>query len=246
MCFYRIARSELHHRRIVDGGWRLEPRDVKPSALHMLKIAFFDLDDTLYPLSSGVMHQMSQRINAFVAKQLNINTDEAAIVRKRWRERYGTALRGLMEEGHAFDRDHFFEFVHNLELEGVIFADPKVREMLLRLPVRRAVLTNSNIEHATRVLKHLNLEDCFERVIDIKALEFINKPYPEAYQRAINAMNARAENAMMIEDSIPNAVAAKKIGMTSVLIAESPHPEVDYTISHLGELEPIIQKLARQ
>jgi len=57
-----------------------------------------------------------------------------------------------------------------------------LRKMLLAVPLRRAILTNSNIEHAERILSHMAIRDCFEAVIDIKARNFQNKPAPESYE----------------------------------------------------------------
>ncbi|HEY3289812.1 MAG TPA: pyrimidine 5'-nucleotidase, partial [Anaerolineae bacterium] len=154
----------------------------------MLKVILFDLDETLYPRSSLLMHEIGKRIEHYVTRYVGIPPAEAEVCRRRWRTTYGTALRGMMEEGYSVDVDDYLHYVHDVPLEGVISPQPEVRQMLRNIPLRRVVLTNSDSAHARRVLGHLNLLDCFEQIIDLRALEFVNKPDPKAYQRALDIL----------------------------------------------------------
>lgn len=212
----------------------------------MLEIAFFDLDDTLYPKSSGYMQQIGINISRWVTEVLGYPPALAQATRKRWREQYGTALRGMMEEKIPFDREEFFRFVHDFSLDSM-HPDPTVRNMLGNLPMRKAVLTNSNIEHAERVLQHLQLRDCFEQIIDIKALDYVNKPWPEAYHRALDMVGGVAPHkAMLIEDSTANTRTAKEMGMLTVLVDTPLSDDAHYFVDHVSQVGELVAKISRK
>jgi putative hydrolase of the HAD superfamily len=211
----------------------------------MLKAILFDLDETLYPRSSSLMPTIGQRIKTYVIERVGIPVDEAERLRRHWRTTYGTALRGLIEEGYAFDPDDFLHYVHDIPLEGAIEAQPEIREMLLRIPLRRAVMTNSDVAHATRVLMHVNLLDCFERIIDIRALNFINKPDPRAYRMALEMLGVTAREAILVEDMPANTRPARALGMQTILVdcPLSDDGDADVTVGTLLDVGSVVDKL---
>ncbi|MCS6772763.1 MAG: pyrimidine 5'-nucleotidase [Thermoflexales bacterium] len=209
------------------------------------QVVLFDLDETLYPRSAAIMAQVSERINEYLVKHFGLSPAEAADLRRRYRNTYGTALRGLMEEGYPIDVEDFFRYVHDIDLDGRIEEDPALRAMLLALPLRRAVLTNSNLEHAERVLQRMGVRDCFERVIDIRALNFYNKPSPESYQRALSLLGVPAEAVIFVEDTPANTRAARALGMTTVLV-DCPEPDAaDYYVPSVLDVGAVVQRLIR-
>jgi putative hydrolase of the HAD superfamily len=208
-----------------------------------MKLILFDLDETLYPRSAALMQQISQRITQYMVEKAGVSAEQANELRAHFRGTYGTALRGLMEEGHPIDVEDYFQYVHDVELNGRIEADPKLREMLLGIPLRRAVLTNSNIEHAERILRHMNIYDCFERVIDIRALGFKNKPDPLAYTLAMKLLDVLPEEVIFVEDTPVNTRAAKAIGMTTILIECAPSDAADYFLDSVMEVGPLVSRL---
>ena len=215
----------------------------------MHKVIFFDLDDTLYPRSAQLMRMIGERITDYIIHTIGIPADQADAARRRWRSRYGTALRGLLEDGYTFDLDDFFRYVHDIPL-GHVSPDPQLRAMLLRLPLRRVVLTNSNIEHADRVLAHLQIADCFERVIDIRALELINKPDPRAYELALDMVGVSAGEAILVEDTPANVAPARALGMTTILVDCLPGPadaarDADFYAPDVLAVESIVIDLLR-
>jgi pyrimidine 5'-nucleotidase len=209
----------------------------------MLKLILFDLDETLYPRSATLMHQISQRISEYLINTIGIAPEKATELRTHFRGTYGTALRGLIEEGYTFDIEDYFQYVHDVELHGRIDPDPKLREMLLNIPLRRAVLTNSNIEHAERILKHMAIRDLFEQVIDIKAMGFMNKPHPKSYEQALNMLGVQAGEVIFIEDTPMNTAPARALGMTTVLIDCPSSDDADYFLSSVMEVGPLVERL---
>lgn len=209
----------------------------------MLKLILFDLDETLYPRSATLMHQISERISDYLIYKIGIPAEKATELRQHFRGTYGTALRGLMEEGYTFDLDDYFQYVHDVELNGRIDPDPKLREMLMNIPLRRAVLTNSNIEHAERILKHMAIRDCFEKVIDIKALGFLNKPHPKSYEQTLQMLGVQADEVIFVEDTPMNTAPARALGMTTVLIDCPNSDSADYFLSSVMDVGPLVDSL---
>ena len=74
----------------------------------------FDLDNTLYPHHLNLWQQVDVRIRDYIAGFLKVTHDEAFRLQKDLCRRYGTSLRGLMEE-HGIDPDEFLAVVHNID-----------------------------------------------------------------------------------------------------------------------------------
>ncbi|MCL6512107.1 MAG: pyrimidine 5'-nucleotidase [Anaerolineae bacterium] len=209
----------------------------------MYKLILFDLDETLYPRSAKLMETITGRINQYIADKFGVPIEQAGELRRRFRNLYGTALRGMMEEGYPINIDDYFAYVHDIELDGVLTADPQLRAMLMSIPLRRAVLTNSNIEHALRILQHMDIYDCFERVIDIRALSFRNKPDPLAYRLALEMLRVEPHEVIFVEDTPVNTRAARAIGMTTILIECPPSDAADYFLDRVLDVGPLVAGL---
>jgi putative hydrolase of the HAD superfamily len=209
----------------------------------MYKLILFDLDETLYPRSAKLMEIITGRINQYIADKFGVPIEQASELRQRFRSLYGTALRGMMEEGYPVNIDDYFDYVHDIELDGVLSADPQLRAMLMGIPLRRAVLTNSNIEHALRILRHMDIYDCFERVIDIRALSFRNKPDPLAYKLALEMLCVEPREVIFVEDTPVNTRAARRIGMTTILIECPPSDAADYFLDRVLDVGPLVADL---
>jgi putative hydrolase of the HAD superfamily len=211
----------------------------------MYRIILFDLDDTLYPRESGLMVAIGERITHFVSECVGVTIDEAKALRKYFRETYGTALRGLTEEGYRFDIDEYFRFVHDVSLD-TIQPNPQTRWMLLNMPLRRAVFTNSNVEHAERILSHLNIRDCFESIIDIRALNFICKPDLRSYATALEMMNVRANETILVEDMAVNTKTAKALGMQTILVDHPPSDDAHVVVNELNDVGAVVSSLIKK
>ena len=74
----------------------------------------FDLDNTLYPHHLNLWQQVDVRIRDYIVDFLKVTHEEAFRLQKDYYRRYGTTLRGLMEE-HGLDPDKFLEIVHQID-----------------------------------------------------------------------------------------------------------------------------------
>lgn len=202
-----------------------------------IKCVFFDLDGTLYPASTGLWLAIKQRIDRYLVTQMHFSPEQAQTVRQYFLEKYGTTLRGLQIENKVDEQD-FLDFVHDLPIEQYLRPDPGLVQLIQTLKVPKWIFTNSDRKHAVRILSFLGLENEFEGIIDIHALNFICKPQPEAYHTAMNiAQQYQAGNCLFIDDSPVNIASAKTLGFLTVFVTDNGnHAPADHTIQHLEEL----------
>jgi putative hydrolase of the HAD superfamily len=151
---------------------------------------FFDLDDTLYPASLGLWEAIRRRMHTYMQDLLGLPDEELAALREHYLVTYGTTLRGL-QVNHQVDAEDFLAYVHDLPLHLYLNPDPALRSLLLSLPQRRFIFTNSDVNHAQRVMSILGVSDCFEGIIDIHAIEFVSKPNLDAYRPPCIAKSGR-------------------------------------------------------
>lgn len=184
----------------------------------------FDLDNTLYPRHSNLFLQVDERIRDYVQRLLKLGPAEAHEVQKDYYRRYGTTLRGLMEE-HGVAPDDFLEFVHNID-HSVVAPDPKLAAAIDRLPGRKFIFTNGSRAHAEKVAARLGVTDHFENIFDIVDANLLPKPNQETYDRFIAATGIEPKTAAMFEDLSRNLVVPSSLGMLTTLVVPSGTREV--------------------
>ena len=178
---------------------------------------FFDLDDTLYPADCGLWPVIRDRIGLFMVEQLNISSEEMPGLRRTLFEQYGTTLRGLQHQ-FSFSVSDFLAFVHDVPLSKYLKPDPELKLVLAKLPVRKYIFTNADVNHAKRVLKALDLEDCFEGIIDVVAMNPYCKPMPASFKIAMQtAGELDPSRCVMIDDIHRTTRAARELGLFSIL-----------------------------
>ncbi|MCL5611614.1 MAG: pyrimidine 5'-nucleotidase, partial [Chloroflexi bacterium] len=67
---------------------------------------FFDLDDTLYPASSGLWQTLKKRMSTYMHERMGIPESEIGRLREKYFREYGTTLRGL-QANHKIDEQDF-------------------------------------------------------------------------------------------------------------------------------------------
>ncbi|HEY1929486.1 MAG TPA: pyrimidine 5'-nucleotidase [Caulobacteraceae bacterium] len=175
----------------------------------------FDLDNTLYPLESGLAAQASDRITDYVERLTGLPREEAQALQKRYLAEHGLTLRGLMSE-HGVDPD---EYHARIAVEpDCLVPDDALRAGLARLPGRRIIFTNADAAHAERVLERLAVADLFDEVFHIASAAFIPKPSRGAFERILAAHAIAPRETAFFEDSERNLEPAAELGMTTVLV----------------------------
>lgn len=205
---------------------------------------YFDLDDTLYPSHSGLWEAILTRMHAYMHQVVNLPEDQLSGLRQQYLETYGTTLAGLQRH-YQVNTDEYLAYVHNLPLEKYIQPDPALRQMLLSLPQRRWIFTNSDSNHARRVLGILGAQDCFEGIIDVRAVDFNPKPTLSAYQIALRLSGEDdPTHCILMDDSTRNLAPAREMGFFTILVGSSqPHPSANLSITSLHQLPQAMPEL---
>ncbi|CAA7032202.1 unnamed protein product [Microthlaspi erraticum] len=130
----------------------------------------FDIDDTLYPQSSGLATLVKNNIQEYMTQKLGVEEDKVQELYLSLYKIYGTTMAGLKAVGYDFDNDDFHSFVHGRLPYETLKPVPILRNIILSLPIRKVVFTNADKAHGAKIIARLGLEDCFERVISFETL----------------------------------------------------------------------------
>ncbi len=186
---------------------------------------FFDLDDTLYPASSGLWPVLKVRMSQYMIERMNIPADDVPRLREKYFREYGTTLRGL-QANYKMDVQDYLAYVHNVNLADYIHPDPIQQQVLASLRTRNLIFTNADVAHAQRVLRQLQIEQYFADIIDVNRMDPFCKPKPESFALAMKVAGESDPSKCVMIDDLPHTTrAAKALGLYSLLYgaaAEGP------------------------
>lgn len=152
---------------------------------------------------------------------------------------WDTVLSHFFEQaGINPDRDEFTgKFRHRyLELLDTRLSLTKGAERFFalanNLKARLAIVSSAAPWMVDRVLALTGVRDTFEIVIsqaDVKR----HKPDPEAYELALNRLNANSVDSIVIEDSTPGLIAAHRAGCASIAMRHNFNKRHDFSLAKL-------------
>lgn len=201
----------------------------------------FDLDDTLYPASTGLWPVLKERMNRYMIERLHIPEADVPRMREDYFRRYGTTLRGL-EANFQVDEQDYLAYVHDVQLSRYLRPDPIQQRVLASLPTRNVVFTNADAGHAHRVLALLEIETYFEAVIDINRMRPYCKPSLEAFLLAMQTAGEKSPSKCVMIDDLPHTTrAAMDLGMYALLFgATSSQADADGAFSDWRALPALL------
>jgi putative hydrolase of the HAD superfamily len=176
----------------------------------------FDLDNCLYPASSGLFDLIDERMGAYIQRLLGVDAAEARRVQKMHFHGSGTTLAGLMKY-HDVDPHHFMGDVHDIPLDRLA-RDDRLIAALARLPGRKFIHTNGNADYAWKVLDRLGLAATVDHLHDIFAADLTPKPQLHGYRKLLDQFGIDPGHAVMVEDMVQNLKPAKALGMTTIWV----------------------------
>jgi putative hydrolase of the HAD superfamily len=207
----------------------------------------FDLDNCLYPASTGLFSLIDERMGAYIQRLLDCDPVEAKRVQKAHFHEHGTTLAGLMRE-QGVDPHHFLDDVHAIPLDRVS-QDERLASALSRLPGRKFVFTNGDAPYARRVLQAIGIDRHFDELHDIHASDLRPKPDPYGYRLLCERFGIDPAQALLADDMVQNLAPAKALGMTTVWVDNGSErgnhnyddAVVDVAVTNIGEwLESIL------
>lgn len=214
-----------------------------------IRALLFDLDNTLYPDSSGVMQGIDRRIGEYLVQRLGLSEQDAQTARRDYLASFGTTLRGLQHHYGEVETEDYLRYVHDVGVENLLRFDEQLDLALARIPARKVIFTNSPREHAERVLAAMGVAHHFERIFDLRYFEFVGKPDPAGYRHILEQLDIVGDQALLLEDTAANLDPAKELGMTTILLTPEPrdYPAADYqapdVLAALRLAEPLVARM---
>ncbi|KAG9456437.1 hypothetical protein H6P81_000945 [Aristolochia fimbriata] len=217
----------------------------------------FDLDDTLYSSKSGLNVVCKRNIEEFLVKKCGFSPEKASCLRVDLFRAYGSTLAGLRALGFDIDADEYHSFVHGSLPYEALKPDVRLRNVLRSITQRKLVFTNSDRNHATRVLERLGLGDCFDDIICFETLnlniskstrpdEFpvVLKPSIDAMKIAIEVTGEDPRRTLFFDDNDRNITAGKTMGLRTVLVGKAvKSKEADYALENMVNLAQVIPEI---
>ena len=202
----------------------------------------FDLDNTIYDIKAGLFVKISERITEYIMTKLSFTREEANLVRSDMYKKYGLTLTGLMRE-YEIDPDEYLDFIHDF-MHPELKYEKQLKLSLKNLSGRKFIYTNASQDHAKNILSAMGIEAEFEKILDIKATQYVPKPDPKSYEimlKSFGIFSNQIENSIFIEDTAKNLKPAKLLGLKTVWMENERNLEdykenanyVDYKYSDL-------------
>ena len=207
---------------------------------HFLKIGknpvnlfLIDVDNTLYPKESGIFDLIDVKINRYMQEVLNMDKKTVNKTRLHYWSKYGTTMAGLIKH-HNIDPYHFLDYVHDINIKGVIKPNSKILEKLKQINAVKIAFTNAPKNHAEQVLNALDIIDQFVDIFDIESSDFIGKPNRYPYEKIMNL--AKAQKYIMADDWEKNLKTAKELGIVTILVGKKESEIPDLCVERFEDI----------
>ena len=207
-----------------------------------MKDLLIDLDNTVYRESSNIFSQIDKKMRQFISYTLKISQKEAYTLQKKYFLENGTTLRGLMLY-HNIEPESFLNYVHDINLAS-INKDIDLKNEIKKYKGKKIIFTNGTLEHASRVLKRIDIYEEMDNIFDIKDAKYIPKPEITTYKKVVNKYKLIPHNTIMIDDIKSNLITAKKLGMSTILVStKKVEKEEEYIDFCYDSLAIIMKKI---
>ena len=205
----------------------------------------FDLDNTLHNATPHIFPHINRSMREYIERHLAVDKHEATRIRQHYWERYGATLLRLMRH-HGTHPRHFLWETHQFpELASMVVFDKPLIHTLRRLPGQKIIFSNAPGHYVEAILELTGLGRCFDAVYSVESVRFQPKPMLAGFRTLLRAEHLDPRRCIMIEDSLPNLVTAKKHGMKTVWVSAGSRqsPFVDVKIRSATQLSKCYGRL---
>jgi putative hydrolase of the HAD superfamily len=198
----------------------------------------FDLDNTLHNATPHIFPHINRSMRQYIERHLGVDESEATRIRQDYWIRYGATLRGLMRH-HGTDPKHFLWETHQFpDLRRMLDFEKPMLHILRKLPGKKILFSNAPRHYTDAILEMTGLGRCFSATYSVENLRFQPKPMLAGFRTLLRAEHLDPKRCIMVEDSLPNLISAKKLGMKTVWVSTSlrQSPFVDIKIKSVLQL----------
>lgn len=196
----------------------------------------FDVDDTLYPVSSGFSDHRNELVPKFMVENLGFESLEAAWeLRQEYFKKYHSSNKGLLvadsdgrlPAGKHFSKDALDTYwADNCQFERYLPPNQSLLKILEELSTKTnlklVLFSNSPRKYILKCCDAMQIRQFFadDRIFSLDEVLPSCKPEAAAFKKVLDAVGSTAERSVMFEDSMKNVRATKALGMWTVLINE--------------------------
>jgi putative hydrolase of the HAD superfamily len=198
----------------------------------------FDLDNTLHNATPHIFPHINRSMRQYIERHLGVDESEATRIRQDYWIRYGATLRGLMRH-HGTDPKHFLWETHQFpDLRRMLDFEKPMLHILRKLPGKKILFSNAPRHYTDAILEMTGLGRYFSATYTVENLRFQPKPMLAGFRTLLRAEHLDPKRCIMVEDSLPNLISAKKLGMKTVWVSTSlrQSPFVDIKIKSVLQL----------
>lgn len=186
-----------------------------------IKYWIFDIDDTLYPKSSGLDKLIEDSISHYIANYFNLSLEEANDLCVAYYKKFGSTICGLMQTTDIKPNKFVREVHRHLDLSA-IEVNVRLEKALANIHNKKYVFTNGSYCHGLRICKKLGIEKHIDGFFGAQSTNFIPKPDPRAFEEFFRRYNIPPHEAILFDDNIKNLETINKMGAKTVWVAYTP------------------------
>ena len=191
---------------------QIQQSEIKPAAW------IFDFDNTLFSSGMEIFPLINEKMTQYIEHHLCVERSEANRLRKLYWDRYGATLTGLVRH-HAVDPKDFLKKTHDIgELDSFASRSSRLIRLFRQLSGKKIVFSNSPAEYLEQMLRLLGIRHFLSEAFSIEATNMNPKPSMIGYRKLLKAHRLEAARCVMVEDSLSNLFAARRLGMKTIWV----------------------------
>ena len=201
----------------------------------------FDLDGTLHQDQYGVAKKISESMTGYIEDYFSYSRLQADALRRRYINRYGATLAGLIAEVPSFPVQDFLYFTHPLEtLLPLVVAEYDLPQSLKALPGNKYILSNAPTRYVEAVLDCLNVRSFFKALGCCDSFSYLHfKPQVSAYTLFLQAQRLNAPACILVDDRLANLVSARKLNMKTVWLRPAIEEEKGVNFLYIDSIHQL-------
>ena len=209
--------------------------------LHDLQAVLFDMDgtlvdhfETIYRCYKYASENLGKTAPTYDAVKRAVGASMPVTIRNFFADTELEAAMRLWKEK--------FEEIH---LEGVVLL-PGARALIQAVTqhgMKAAVFTNKSGVHTRNIIESLGLSDSFSLILGAHDTNY-RKPEPELSSIALDRLNAKPEQAILIGDSPFDIESAHCVGMTSYCVSTGSHSNRELIDAGADKVFKSLQEIA--
>ncbi len=191
---------------------QIQQSEIKPAAW------IFDFDNTLFSSGMEIFPLINEKMTQYIEHHLCVERSEANRLRKLYWDRYGATLTDLVRH-HAVDSKDFLKKTHDIgELDSFASRSSRLIRLFRQLSGKKIVFSNSPAEYLEQMLRLLGIRHFLSEAFSIEATNMNPKPSMIGYRKLLKTHRLEAARCVMVEDSLSNLFAARRLGMKTIWV----------------------------